>query len=183
MPSNHVILFWLFLLLPSVFLSIRVFSNQLALHIRWPKFWSFSLSISPSIEYSGLISFSIDWFDLLTVQRTLKSILQHCSSKVSILQCSALFIVQFSHPYMTTRKTIALTRQTFAGKTMSLIFNMLSRFVMDFPGGSDSRESAWNAEDPCSIPGLERFTWRRKWQPTPVFLLENPTDRVWQATV
>ena len=116
-----------FLLLPSIFTSIRVFSNELALHIRWPKYWSFSFSISPSNGYSGLISFRIDWFYLLLVQGTLKSLLQHHSSKASILQCSAFFIVQLSHPYMTTGKTIALTRWTFVGKVMSLLFNMLSR--------------------------------------------------------
>ena len=114
MPSNHFILCCPLLLLPSIFPSIRVFSNELALHIRWPKYWSFSYSISPSNEYSGLISFRIDWFDLLAVQVTLKSLLQHYSSKASILQCSAFFMVQLSHPYMTTGKTIALTRWTFA---------------------------------------------------------------------
>ena len=115
MPSNHFILCRPLLLLPSVFLSIRVFSNKSALHIRWPKYWSLSFRISPSNEYSGLISFRIDWFDLLAVQGTLKSLLQHKSSKASIFQHSALFMVKFSHPYMTTRKTIALTRWTFVG--------------------------------------------------------------------
>ena len=104
--------------------SIKVFSNESALHMRWPKYWSFSLSISPSNEYPGLVSFKMNWLDLLAVQGTLKSLLQHCSSKASILWCSAFFIVQFSHPYMTTGKTIALTRQTFVGKVMSLLFNM-----------------------------------------------------------
>ena len=116
------------LLLPSIFPSIRVFSNESVLHIRWPKYWTFSVSISPSNEYSELISFGIDWFDLLAVQGTLKSLLQHHSSEASILWCSAFFIVQLSHPYRTTGKTIALTRQTFVGKVMSLLFNMLSRF-------------------------------------------------------
>ena len=121
MPSNHLILCRP-LLPPSIFPSIRVFSNESALRIRWPKYWSFSFSISPSNEYSGLISFRMDWSDLLAAQGTLKSLLQHHSSKVSILQCSAFFIVQLSHPYMTTGKTIALTRQTFVGKIMSLLF-------------------------------------------------------------
>ena len=134
MLSNHIILCHPLLLLPSVFPSIRVFSNQSTLHIRWPKYWSFSLSISiiPSNEYSGLISFRIDWFDLLTVQGTLKSLLQHHSSKASILWHSAFFIVQHSHPYMTTGKTIALTIWTFVSKVMCLLFNMLSWFAIAF---------------------------------------------------
>ena len=130
MPSSHLILFYPLLLLPSIFPSIRVFSNESVLHIRWPKYWSFSFSISPSNEYSGLIPFRIDWFDLLAVQETLKSLLQYHSSKASILQHSAFFMVQLSHPCMTTRKTIALTRQTFVGKVMSLLFKMLSRLVI-----------------------------------------------------
>ena len=130
-PSNHLILCYPLLFLPSIFPSIRVFSNELVLHIRWPKYWSFSFSISPSNEYSGLISFRMDWLDLLAVQGTLKS-LQHYSSKASILQCSAFFIVQLSHPYMTTGKTIALTKQTFVDKVRSLLFNMLSRLVIAF---------------------------------------------------
>jgi len=125
-PSNHLILCRP-LLLPSIFPSIRVFSKESVLHIRWPKYWSFSFNISPSNEYSGLISFRMDWLDLLAVQGTLKSIFQHHSSKASILWCSAFFMVQLSHPYMTTGKTIALTRPTFLGKVMSLLFNMLSR--------------------------------------------------------
>ena len=132
MPSNHLVLCCPLLLRPSVFPSIRVFSNQLFLRIKWPKYWSFSFSISPSNEYSGLISFRIDWFDLLTVQGTLKSLLQHHNSKVSILQCSAFFMVQLSYPYMTTGKTIDLTRWTFVGKVISLHFNTLSRFVVAF---------------------------------------------------
>ena len=132
MPSNHLILCHLLLLLPSIFPTIRVFSNELALCIRWPEYWSFSFSISPSNEYSGLISFRIDWLDLLAVQGTLKSLLQHHRSKASILQCSAFFMVQLSHLYMTTGKTIALTIQTFVGKVMSLLFNILSRFVIAF---------------------------------------------------
>ena len=130
MPSNHLILCHSLLLLPSIFPSIRVFSNELALRIRWPKYWSFSFNISPSNEYPGLISFRMDWLDLLAVQGTLKSLLQHYSSKASILWRSAFFIVQLSHPYMTTGKTIALTRRTFVGKVMSLLFNMLSRLVI-----------------------------------------------------
>ena len=132
MPSNHLILCCPLLLLPSIFPSIRVFSNESVLHIRWPKDWSFSFGISPSSEYPGLISFRIDWLDLLDVQGTLKSLLQHHSSKASILQHSAFFIVQLSHPYMTAGKTIALTRWTFVGKVMSLLFNMLSRLVIAF---------------------------------------------------
>ena len=132
MPSNHLILCHPLLLPPSIFSSIRVFSNESVLHIRWPKNWSFSFSISPSNEYFGLIFFQMDWLDRLAVQRTLKSLLQHHSSKAPILQHSASFIVQLSHPYMTTGKTIALTRQTFVGKVMSLLFNMLSRLVITF---------------------------------------------------
>ena len=126
MPSSHLILCRPLLLLPSIFPSIRVFSNESALRIRWPKYWSFSFNISPSNENPGLISFRMDWLDLVAVQGTLKSLLQYHSSKASILQCSAFFIVQLSHPYMTTGKTIALTRRTFVGKVMSLLFNMLS---------------------------------------------------------
>ena len=132
MPSIHLILCHPLLLLPSIFPSIRVFSNESALRIRWPKYWSISFSISPSSEHPGLISFTTDWLDLLAVQGTLKSLLQHHSSKASILQCSAFFIVQLSHPYMTTGKTIALTRQTFVGKVMSLLLNRLSRLVITF---------------------------------------------------
>ena len=132
MPSNHLILCHPLLFLPSIFPSTRIFSNESALRIRWPKYWSFSFNISPSNEHPGLISLRMDWLDLLAVQGTLKSLFQHHSSKVSILQCSAFFIVQLSHPYMTTGKTIALTRWTFIGKVMSLIFNMLSRMVIPF---------------------------------------------------
>ena len=132
MPFNHLILCRPLLLLPSIFPSIRVFSNESVLHIRWLKYWSFSFSLSPSNEYSGLISFRIDWLDLLIVQGTLKSLLQNHSSKASFLQCSAFFMVQPSHPYMTTGKTIALTRWTFVSKVMSLLFNMLSVFVIAF---------------------------------------------------
>ena len=129
-PSNHLILCHPLLLPPSIFPSNRVFSNESVLSIRWPKDWSFSFIINPSNEYSGLISFRMDWLDLLAVQGTLKSLLQHHSSKASILRCSAFFVVQLSHPYMTTGKTIALTRRTFVGKVMSLLFSMLSRLVI-----------------------------------------------------
>ena len=132
MPSSHLILCRPLLLLPSIFPSIRVFSSESALPVRWPKYWSFGFSISPSSEYSGLISFRMDWLDLLAVQGTLKSLLQHRSSKASILQHSAFFMVQLSHPYMTTGKTIASTRRTFVGEVMSLLFNMLSRLVITF---------------------------------------------------
>ena len=132
MPSNHLILCRPLLFLPSIFPSIRVFSNESVLHIRWPKYWSFSFSISPFKEYFRLISFRMDWLDLLAVQETLKGLLQHYSSKASILWCLAFFIVQLSHPYMITGKTIALTRWTFVGKVMSLLYNMLSRLVITF---------------------------------------------------
>ena len=132
MPSNHLILYHPLLLLLSVFPSIRVFSKESVLRIRWPRYWSFSFSISPSSEYSGLISFRMDWLDLLAVEGTLKSLLQHHSAKASILWRSAFFIVQLSHPYMTAGKTIALTRRTFVDKVTSLLFNMLSRLVITF---------------------------------------------------
>ena len=133
MPSNHLILCRPLFFPPSIFPSIRIFSDESALHIRWPKYWSFSFNISPSNEYSGLISFRMDWLDLLAVQGTLKSLLQHHSSKASVFQCSAFFTVQLSCPYMTTGKTIALTRRTFVCKVMSLLFNMLSSLVMGLP--------------------------------------------------
>ena len=132
MPSNHLILCRPLLLPPSIFPSIRVFSNESVLHIKWPKNWSFSFSISNSNEYSGLISFRMDWLDLLAVQATLNSLLEQHSSKTSVLQCSAFFIIQLSHPYMTTGKTIALTRRTFVGKVMYLLFNKLSRLAITF---------------------------------------------------
>ena len=132
MPSSHLIFCRPLLLLPPIPPSIRVFSNESTLHMRWPKYWSFSFSISPSNEHPGLISFRMDWLDLLAVQGTLKSLLQNHSSKASIFRCSAFFTVQPSQPYMTTGKTIALTRQTFVGKLMSLFFNMLSRLVITF---------------------------------------------------
>ena len=148
MPSNRLILCHPPLLLPSIFPSIRVFSNELALSIRWTKYWSFSFSISPSSEYSGLISFRIDWFDLLAVQGTLKSLLQHHRLKASILQCSAFFMVQLSYPYMSTGKTIALTIRTFVGKVMSLLFNTLLSF-MEKAMATHSSTLAWK------IPWLE----------------------------
>ena len=132
MSSNHLILCHPLLFPPSIFPSIRVFSSESTLHIRWPNYWSFSFNISPSNKHPGLISFRMDWLDLLAVQGSLKSLLQHHSSKASILWHSAFFIVQLSHPYMTTGKTIALTRWTFVGKVMSLLFNMLSRLIIDF---------------------------------------------------
>ena len=143
MPTNHLILCRPLLLLPSIFPSIRVFSNESALHIRWPKFWSFSFNISPTNEHPRLISFRIHWLDLLAVQGTLKSLLQHHSSKASILQRSAFFTVQLSHPYMTTGKTIALTRWTFVGQVISVLLNMLSRMVIAFPPRSKRLLILW----------------------------------------
>ena len=143
MPSTHLILCHPLRLLPSIFCSIRVFSNESALCIRWPKYWSFSFSISPSNEYSELVSFRMDWLDLHVVQGTLESLLQQHSLKASILLCSALFIVQLSHPYMTTGKTIALTRWTFVGKVMSLLLNMLSRLIITFLPRSKSLLISW----------------------------------------
>ena len=141
--SNYLILYYPFLLLSSILPSVRVFSSESVLHIRWSKYWSFSFNISPSNERSGLISFRIDWFDLLSVQGTLKSLLQHYSSKASILRRSAFFMVQLSHSHMTTGKTIALTRQTFVSKVMSLLFNMLSRLVIAFPPSSKCLLISW----------------------------------------
>ena len=154
MPSNHLTLCRPLLLPPLIFPSIRVFSSELALYIMWPKYWSFSFSISPSNEYSGMISFRMDWLDLLAVQGTLKSLHQHHSWKASILQCSAFFMVQFSHLYVTTVKTIALTRQTFVGKVMSLLFNMLSKFSVAFLPRNNTLEgiSSW-------IPEAEEWKW------------------------
>ena len=150
MPSNHLILCCPLLLLPSIFPSIRAFSNESALRIRWPKYWSFSFNISPSNEHPGLISFRTDWLDLLAVQGTLKSLLQHHSSKASILWCSAFFIVQLSHPYMTTGKTIALTRWIFVGKVISLLFNMLSRLLTAFLPRSKCLLISW-LQSPCAV--------------------------------
>ena len=143
LPSNHLILCCHLLLLPSIFPSIRVFSNESTFLIRWPTYWSFSFSISPFNKHPGLISFRMDWLDLLAVQGTCKSLLQHHSSKASILQHSAFFLVQLSHPYMTTRKTIALTRWTFVDKVMSLLFNMLSRLVITFLPRSKHHFISW----------------------------------------
>ena len=143
MSSNHLILCCPLLLPPSIFPSIRVFSNESVLRIRWPKYWSFSFSISPSNDYSGLISFRIDWFDLFAVQGTLKSLLQHHSSKASILWCSAFFMVQLSHPFMTNGKNIALTIWTFVSKVISLFFNTLSRFVIAFLPRNKSLLTSW----------------------------------------
>ena len=143
MPPKYLILCCPLLLLPSIFPSIRVFSSESVLRMRWPKYWSYSFSISPSNEYSGLTSFRMDWLDLLTVQGTLKSLLQHHSSKASILQHSAFFMVQLSHPYMTTQKTIALTRRNFVGKVMSLLFTMLSRLVITFLPRSNCPLISW----------------------------------------
>ena len=150
MPSNHLILCCPLRLLPSIFPSIGVFSNELALCIRWPKYWSFSFDISPSNEHSGLISFRMDWLDLLAVQGTLKSLLQHHSSKASILWHSAFFIVQLSHPYMTSGKTIALTRWTFVGKVISLLLNMLSRLVITYLPRSKRLLISW-LQSPAAV--------------------------------
>ena len=171
MPSNYLILCHPLLLPPSIFLSNRVFSNESVLPIRWLKYWSFSFSISHSNEYSGLISFRIDWFDLLTVQGTPKSLLQHHSSKLLILWRSSFFVVQLSYTYVTTGKTIALTRWTFVGKVMYLLFNILSRF-----GDSDGKASAYNAGDPGSIPGLGRSPGEGNGNPLQYSCLENPMD-------
>ena len=151
MPSNHLILCRPLLLSPSIFPSIRVFSNESVLHIRWLKYWSFSFSISTSNEYSGLISFRIDWLDLLAVQEILKSLLQHHSSKASVLWRSAFFMVQLSHPYMTTGKTIALTRHTFLSKIMSVFFNILSRFYIAFLPRSKCLLISWLQSPPAVI--------------------------------
>ena len=156
MPSNHLILCHRLLLLPSIFPSIRVFSIESVLHIRWPKYWRVRFSISPSNEYSGLISFRIDWLDILVVQGTLKSILQHHSSKASILRCSAFFTVQLSHPYMTTGKTIALTRWTFVGKVISLFFNILSRLVITFLPRSKCLLISWLQSPSAVIFGAQK---------------------------
>ena len=157
MPSNHLILCYPCLLLPSsIFSSIRVFSNESALCIRWPKYWSFSFSIIPSNEHPGLISFRMDWLDLLVVQGTLKSLLQHHSSKASILQRSAFSTVQLSHPYMTTGKTIALTRQTFVGKVMSLLLNMPSRLVITFLPRSKRLLISWLQSPSAVIFGAQK---------------------------
>ena len=158
MPSSHLILCHPLLLLPPIPPSIRVFSNESPLRMRWPKYWSFSFSISPSSEHPGLISFRMDWLDLLAVQGSLKSLLQHHSSKASILRCSAFFTVQLSHPYMTTRKTIALTRQTFVDKVMSLLLNMLSRLVVTFLPRSKHLLLSWLQSPSASDFGTQKNT-------------------------
>jgi len=150
MPSNHLILCHPLLLLPPVPPSIRVFSSESTLHMRWPKYWSFSLIISPSNEHPGLVSFRMDWLDLLAVQGTRKTLLQHHSSKASMLWRSTFFTVQLSHPYMTTGKTIALTRRTFVGKVMSLLFNMLSRLIITFLSRSKCLLISW-LQSPCAV--------------------------------
>ena len=171
MPSNHLKLCYPLLLLPSIFPSIRVFSSESVLRIRWPNYWSFSFCISSSNEYSGLISFRMDWFDLLVVQGTLKSLLQHHSSRASILRCSAFFIVQLSHPYMTTGKAIALTRWTFVGKVMSLLLNMLSRLVVTFlPRSIDSNAG-------FQIPRPKLSSWADFWSWVKVFGVEAVMNR------
>ena len=159
MPSNHLFFCCPLLLPPSIFPSIWGFSNESILWIKWPKFWSFSFSINPSNEYSGLISFRMDCLDLLAVQGTLKCLLQHHSSKASILRCSAFFIVQLSHPYMTTGKTIALTRQTFVGKVMSLLFNMLSRLVITFLPRSKRLLISWLQSPSAVILEPKKIKW------------------------
>jgi len=167
MPSNHLILCCPLLLLPPIFPSIRVFSNELVLRIRWPKYWSFSFSISPYKEYSGLVFFRMDWLDLLAVQGTLKSLLQHHSSKASVLWCSAFFMVQLSHAYVTTRKTIALTRRNFVGKVMSLLFNMLSRLVIIFLPRSKQSFNFMAAITICSDFGAQKY---EVWHCFPIYL-------------
>ena len=157
MPSNHLILCHPLLLLPPILPSNRVFSNESVLHIRWPKYWSFSFNISPSNEHPGLISFRMDWLDPLAVQRTLKNLLQHHSSKASILQHSTFFIVQVSHPYMTPGKTIALTRRTFVGKAMSLLFNMLSMLVITFLPRSKRLLISWLQSPSAVIFGAQKI--------------------------
>ena len=199
MPFNHLILCRPLLLLRSIFPSIRVFSNESAFCIRWPKYWSFSFNISPSNAYSGLISFRIDWLDLLAVQGTLKSLLQHHGSKASILQRSAFFIVQLSHSYMTTGKTIALIRQTFVGKVMFLLCNMLSRLVIVTLTNNiiiiirasqvalvvkSLLANAGDVRDTSLIPGLGRFPGEGHGKPLQYSCLENSMDRgAWQAIV
>ena len=170
MPSSHLILYRLLLLLPSIFPGIRVFSKESVLHIRWPKHWSFSYNISPSSEYSGLISFRIDWLDLLAVQGTLKSLLQHHSSKASILWPSAFFTVQLSHPCMTTGKTVALTRRTFVGKVMSLLLNMLSRLVITFLPRSKRLLILWLLITICSDFGAPQNNVSHCFHGFPIYL-------------
>ena len=171
MPSNHLILCHPLLLLLSIFPSIRVFSSESAIHIRRPNYWSFSFSISPSNEYSGLIPFRMDWLDLLAVQGSLYSLLHHHSSKGSILRCSAFFIVQLSHPYVITGKTIALTRQTFVGKVMSLLFSMLSRLVITFLPRSKCLLISWMQSLPAVIFGTQKSKVCHCFHSFPIYLL------------
>ena len=170
MPSNHLILCCPLLLPPSIFPSIRVFSNESALHIRWPKCWSFSFNISTSNELSGLISFGMDCLDILAVQGTLRSLLQHHSSKASILRHSAFFILQLSHPYMTTGKTIALTRQTFVDKVMSLIFNILSRLVIAFLPSSKHLLILWQQSPSAVILEPQKIKVHHCFHCSPIYL-------------
>ena len=158
MPSNHLILCHPLLFSHSIFLSIRIYSNKLVLRIRWPKYWSFGFNINPSNEYSGLISFRMDWLDLLAIERTLKSLPQHHSSKTSVLLCSAFFIVQISHPYITTGKTVPLTRWTFVGKVMPLLFNMLTMLVITFLPRSKCLLSSW-LQSPSTLLACFNHTW------------------------
>ena len=179
MPSNHFILCYPLLPLPSIFHSIRFFSKESVLWIKWPKYWNFGFgfSISPSSEYSGLISFRMDQLDLLVVKGTLKSLLQNRSSKTSIFWCSSFFMIQLSNPYMTIGKTNALTRWTFVGKVISLLFNILSKLFMGFPSSSDGKASTCNAGDQGSIPGSGRSPGEGNGNPIQYSCLENPTDR------
>ena len=177
MPSNHLITSHPLLLLPSIFPSVRVFSNESALSIRWPKYWSFSFSISPTNEHPGLISFRMDWLDLLAVKGTLKSLLQHHSSKAPILQRSVFFIVQFSHPYMTTGKTIAMTRRTFVGKVMSLLLNMLSRLVITFLPRSKQSFNFIAAVNICSDFGAQKNKVSHCFHCVPIYLPWNVGTR------
>ena len=170
MPSSHLILYRPLLLLPSIFPSIRVFSKELAPRIRWPKYWSFSFSIHPSNEYSGLISFRIDWFDLLAVQGTLKSLFQNHSSKASILRHSAFFIVQLAHPHVTIGKTIALTKQTFVSRVMSLLFNIPSRFVITFSSKEQASFNFMAAVTICTDLGSEENTVSHCFHCFPIYL-------------
>ena len=184
MPSNHLILCRPLLLLPPIPPSIRVFSNESTLHMRWPKYWSFSFSVSPSNEHPGLISFRMDGLDLLAVQGTLKSLLQHHTSRASIFQRSAFFTLQLSHPYMTTGKTIALTRWTFVGKVMSLLFNIDCMPIQNWAAGSEGKESACNLGDPGSILGSGRSPKQWNSNPLQYSCLENSMDRgAWHIPV
>ena len=182
MPSNHLILCCPLLLLPSIFSNIRVFSNESALHIRWPKYWNFSFNISPSNEHPGLISFRMDWLDLLAVQGTLKSLLQHHNSKASILRCLTFFIVQLSHPYMTTGKSMALTRRTIVDKVTSLLFNMLSRLVITFLPRSKRLLISWLQSPSAAILEPKRkYLPPKKFKPCDGdrYTSENTEKRSW----